>query len=56
LPRARLYSNWQVSTNDDATLKTLVSTNFDPWQTVLVSTPLPGVPGGKRGQSKCRLD
>jgi hypothetical protein len=44
LPRARLYSNWQVSTNDDATLKMLVSTNFDPWQTVLVSTPLPGVP------------
>ena len=44
LPRARLYSNWQVSTNDDATLKTLVSTNFDPWQTVLISTPLPGVP------------
>ena len=43
LPRARLYSNWQVSTNDDATLKTLVSTNFDPWQTVLVSAPLPGV-------------
>jgi hypothetical protein len=44
LPRAKLYSNWQVSTNDDATLKMLVSTNFDPWQTVLVSTPLPGVP------------
>jgi hypothetical protein len=44
LPRAKIYSNWQVSTNDDATLKMLVSTNFDPWQTVLVSTPLPGVP------------
>jgi hypothetical protein len=44
LPRAKLYSNWQVSTNDVATLKTLVSTNFDPWQMVLVSTPLPGVP------------
>ena len=44
LPRAKLYSNWQVNTNDDATLKTLASTNFDPWQTVLVSTPLPGVP------------
>jgi hypothetical protein len=44
LPRAKLYSNWQVNTNDDATLKTLVSTNFDPWQTVLVSTPLPGAP------------
>ena len=44
LPRAKLYSNWQVNTNDDATLKTLASTNFDPWQTVLVSTPLPGAP------------
>jgi hypothetical protein len=41
LPRAKLYSNWQISTNDDATLKTLASTNFDPWQTVLVSMPLP---------------
>jgi hypothetical protein len=41
LPRAKLYSNWQVNTNDDATLKTLASTNFDPWQTVLVSMPLP---------------
>jgi hypothetical protein len=41
LPRAKLYSNWQVNTNDDVTLKTLASTNFDPWQTVLVSMPLP---------------
>jgi hypothetical protein len=41
LPRAKLYSNWQVNTNDDATLKTLASTNFNPWQTVLVSMPLP---------------
>ncbi|MGA2241501.1 MAG: hypothetical protein ABSH11_05630 [Verrucomicrobiota bacterium] len=44
LPRVKLYSAWQVSTNDTATLKTLASTNFNPWQTVLVSTPLPGVP------------
>ncbi len=44
LPRARLYSNWQVSTNDTATLQTLTNTNFDPWQTVLVSTPLPAAP------------
>jgi hypothetical protein len=44
LPRVKLYSNWQVNTNDEATLKMLVNTNFDPWQTVLVSTPLPGVP------------
>ncbi|MGA2279487.1 MAG: hypothetical protein ABSG80_04205 [Verrucomicrobiota bacterium] len=41
LPRVKLYSNWQVNTNDDTTLKTLASTNFDPWQTVLVSMPLP---------------
>jgi hypothetical protein len=41
LPRARLFANWQVNTNNEATLKLLASTNFDPWQTVLVSTPLP---------------
>jgi hypothetical protein len=44
LPRARLYSNWQVSTNDTATLQTLTNTNFDPQQTVLVSTLLPTAP------------
>jgi hypothetical protein len=44
LPRVRLYSDWKISTNDSATLKTLASTNFDPQQLVLVSTPLPGTP------------
>jgi hypothetical protein len=44
LPRASLYSIWQISTNDSATLKTLASTNFDPLQQVLVSTPLPNAP------------
>jgi hypothetical protein len=44
LPRAKLYSNWQISTNDSATLKTLASTNFDPLQRVLVSSPLPVAP------------
>ena len=44
LPRAKLYSNWQISTNDSATLKTLASTNFDPQLQVLVSTPLPAAP------------
>ncbi len=39
LPRVKLYSNWQVNTNDDATLKILADKNFDPQQTVLVSTP-----------------
>ncbi len=45
LPRAKLYANWQVSTNDAATLKLLADKNFDPQQTVLVSTPLPTNPG-----------
>ncbi len=44
LPRAKLYSQWQISTNDTVTLQNLASTNFDAWQTVLVSTPLPGAP------------
>ena len=41
LPRAALYSHWQVNTNDDATLKLLASPEFDPAQTVLVAEPLP---------------
>ena len=44
LPRAKLYSNWQVDTNDNATLEELTSTNFHPWETVLVSAPLPTAP------------
>ena len=44
LPRARLYSNWQISTNDTAVLKRWRVPNFDPQQTVLVSTPLPVAP------------
>lgn len=41
LPRAKLYSRWQVSTNDQATLGTLASQQFDPEQSVLVDTPIP---------------
>jgi hypothetical protein len=44
LPRVKLYSHWQVSTNDAAALKTLGDENFDPQQTVLVATPLPVAP------------
>ena len=44
LPRARLYATWQVSTNDQATLNQLTSSSFDPWQTVLVSSPIPAAP------------
>jgi len=44
LPRAKLYSNWQVITNTAETLKTLGSTNFNPEETVLVSRQLPSSP------------
>ena len=39
LPRAKLYANWLVSTNDDATLTNLASANFDPERAVLVANP-----------------
>jgi hypothetical protein len=41
LPRAKLYSTWEVNTNDPANLEKLADKNFDPFQTVLVSTPSP---------------
>jgi hypothetical protein len=44
LPRVKLYANWQVNTNDQANLKLLGDLNFDPAQTVLVSTPEKNLP------------
>ena len=44
LPRAKLYSNWQVNTNDEENLKTLADPNFDPVKTVLISTPQKDLP------------
>ncbi len=40
LPRARLYSQWQVQTNDDTTLETLAKREFDPQATVIVNAPI----------------
>jgi hypothetical protein len=37
LPRTKLFSNWQVSTNDEATLNKLADPNFNPLETILVS-------------------
>ena len=37
LPRAKLYGNWQVNTNDTAVLQTLAAREFDPARTVLVA-------------------
>lgn len=53
LPRAKLYSSWQVLPGDEDTLKRLASPEFDPAQTVLVagdiapgaSPAAPGSPG-----------
>ncbi len=50
LPRASLYSNWQV-TNDDAALKLLASPDFDPHKTVLVANSIPTPPPGNTNQS-----
>ena len=44
LPRARLYSNWQVITNGEAAVQMLANPGFNPQQTVLLSTPLPNLP------------
>jgi hypothetical protein len=42
LPRANLYADWQVRTNDQETLRLLVDPAFDPHRRVLVSdSPLP---------------
>jgi hypothetical protein len=41
LPRAKLYTQWQTSTNDQQTLQTLASPQFDPLQKVLVAQTLP---------------
>jgi hypothetical protein len=47
LPRAKLFANWQTPTNDPAALATLLSTNFNPAQTVLLATntPVDAAPG-----------
>jgi hypothetical protein len=44
LPRAKLYSNWQVNTNGTEVLKNLADLKFDPAKTVLVDTPQKNLP------------
>ena len=39
LPRAKLYSNWQVNTNRRGHAENAGRLNFDPAKTVLVATP-----------------
>lgn len=55
LPRAKLYSNWQISTNDQATLDELANASFDPAKTVLVSggvAPATGTTNQPAGEVK----
>lgn len=51
LPRASLYTQWQVMPSDEATLQTLPSAQWDPSQVVLLAPgsevpPATGGPGG----------
>jgi len=41
LPRASLFSNWEVVTNDQAALAQMVSPSFDPTKLILLPNPLP---------------
>jgi hypothetical protein len=45
LPRESFGALASQPTNDLATLKELTSRSFDPWQTVLLSHPIPTAPG-----------
>lgn len=46
LPRAKLYTDWQTITNDQAALSSLLSPAFDPEKTVLLATPIQQLPSG----------
>jgi hypothetical protein len=51
LPRARLYPAWHSTTNDQAILDTLISTNFEPRQMVLISGAAPPSNAGQTNQA-----
>lgn len=45
LPRAKLYSHWQISTNGQETLQSLANPTFDPATTVLIADAHVAPPG-----------
>jgi hypothetical protein len=51
LPRAKLYSHWEVMTNSEAALQRLTDPAFDPHQTVLVSETVPAVSAADNAQA-----
>ena len=44
LPRAKLYTNWEIRTNDPAVLSQLGAPSFDPERSVFVAGGLPPAP------------
>jgi Bacterial membrane protein YfhO len=46
LPRAKLYSNWQVNTNSSESLALIANPDFDPAHNVLVAGGVPAPPPG----------
>ncbi|HWH70443.1 MAG TPA: hypothetical protein VNT26_13735, partial [Candidatus Sulfotelmatobacter sp.] len=51
LPRARLFAQWQVNTNDTAVLQALASQSFDPEQSVFVAEGAPAPSGPAADQA-----
>jgi hypothetical protein len=45
LPRAKLYSNWEVNTNAEAALKRIASPEFDPMKSVVITEQIPAPSG-----------
>jgi hypothetical protein len=41
LPRAKLFSNWEVNTNAEAALKRIASPEFDPTKSVVITDQIP---------------
>jgi len=54
LPRAKLYNNWEVITDEKALLTRLGDTNWNPVQSILLSeeAPKPTVPGTEPGKAE----
>jgi len=46
LPRATLFSNWEIVTNDEAALAKMIEPSFDPARAILLTKPLPAQPSG----------
>ncbi len=51
LPRASLYGDWQVNTNNQSVLNTLADLDFHPHQTVLVDTPERNLPASATNEN-----